>query len=595
MEWRWGSMSDESSRPWSSKLTRRDALKLGALAGVGASVAGLAANEITAVSAPSELNEKTIVELQVLMSKGELTAVGLLDFYLNRIGSLDQGGPRVNSIIELNPDARAIARALDQERRQNGPRGPLHGIPILLKDNIDTHDKMQTAAGSLALVGIPPPVQDSMVAAKLRQAGAVILGKAGLAEWANFRGIASTSGWSGRGGLCNNPYIIDCNPSGSSSGSAAAVAANFTSVAIGSETDGSIVGPANNCGVVGIKPTVGLVSRAGVIPISHTQDTVGPHARTVADAAAVLSAIVSRSGDTRDPATNGVPLGWRGTGRTRPRIPADYTAFLDPNGLSGARLGVARQYTGPNLKMSGLFDQSLAAMAGAGATLVDVNFNHFDAIFSFAAEIVVLFFDFHQDLNAYLATRPGTSIHTIDDVIAFNSLHADQELKFFGQELMVAARDTDIHDAATIAAYQDALNTDKFIGASDGIDALLAANSLDAIVAPTDSPAWTTDLVNGDHFTSSGSPSPAAVVGYPIINVPSGMSYGLLPVGVSFFSTAFSEPTLIKLASGFEHAAQARRQPTFISTFPANPASGGGHGSRHGRLRIPKDARPGMF
>src|SRR5207245_2439050 len=317
-------MSDESSRPWSSKLTRRDALNAGALAGGEASVAGLAANEITAVSAPSKLNETTSVELQVLMSKGELTAVGLLDFYLNRIGSLDQGGPRVNSIIELNPDARAIARALDQERRQNGPRGPLHGIPILLKDNIDTHDKMQTAAGSLALVGIPPPVQDSMVAAKLRQAGAVILGKAGLAEWANVRGIASTSGWSGRGGLCNNPYIIDCNPSGSSSGSAAAVAANFTSVAIGSETDGSIVGPANNCGVVGIKPTVGLVSRAGVIPISHTQDTVGPHGRTVADAAAVLSAIASSSFDGRDTATGGVPLGWGGTGRTRRTIPADY-------------------------------------------------------------------------------------------------------------------------------------------------------------------------------------------------------------------------------------------------------------------------------
>jgi amidase len=528
------------------------------------------------------------------MSQGKLSAVDLLEFYFDRISHLDQAGPRVNSIIELNPDARSIAQALDRERRATGPRGPLHGIPVLLKDNVDTHDRMQTASGSLALAGIPAPSMDATVAAKLRQAGAIVLGKAGLSEWANFRGNASTSGWSGRGGLCNNPYIIDTNPSGSSSGSAAAVAANFTAVAIGTETDGSIVGPANNCGVVGIKPTVGLVSRAGVIPISHTQDTVGPHARTVADAAAVLSAIVSRSGDTRDPATNGVPLGWRGTGRTRPRIPADYTAFLDPNGLSGARIGVARQYTGPNLKMSGLFDQSLAAMAGAGATLVDVNFNHFDAIFSFAAEIVVLFFDFHQDLNAYLATRSGTSIHTIDDVIAFNSLHADQELKFFGQELMVAARDTDIHDAATIAAYQDALNTDKFIGASDGIDALLAANSLDAIVAPTDSPAWTTDLVNGDHFTSSGSTSPAAIVGYPIINVPSGMSYDLLPVGVSFFSTAFSEPTLIKLASGFEHVTQARRQPTFLSTFPANPPSDI-HQRKEKSPRRPVNARPNMI
>jgi amidase len=577
------------------KLSRRDALKMGVLAGAGASIAALGGTAVaSAASARSDLNEKTIVQLQGLMSQGKLSAVDLLEFYFDRISHLDQAGPRVNSIIELNPDARSIAQALDRERRATGPRGPLHGIPVLLKDNVDTHDRMQTASGSLALAGIPAPSMDATVAAKLRQAGAILLGKAGLSEWANFRGNASTSGWSGRGGLCNNPYIIDTNPSGSSSGSAAAVAANFTAVAIGTETDGSIVGPANNCGVVGIKPTVGLVSRAGVIPISHTQDTVGPHARTVADAAAVLSAIVSRSGDTRDPATNGVPLGWRGTGRTRPRIPADYTAFLDPNGLSGARIGVARQYTGPNLKMSALFEESLAAMAGAGATLVDVNFNHFDAIFSFAAEIVVLFFDFHQDLNAYLATRSGTSIHTIDDVIAFNSLHADQELKFFGQELMVAARDTDIHDAATIAAYQDALNTDKFIGASDGIDALLAANSLDAIVAPTDSPAWTTDLVNGDHFTSSGSTSPAAIVGYPIINVPSGMSYDLLPVGVSFFSTAFSEPTLIKLASGFEHVTQARRQPTFLSTFPANPPSDN-HQRKEKNPRRPVNARPNMI
>ena len=577
------------------KLSRRDVLKMGVLAGAGASIAAVGGTAVaSAASARSDLNEKTIVQLQGLMSQGKLSAVDLVQFYFDRISHLDQAGPRVNSIIELNPDARSIAQALDRERRATGPRGPLHGIPVLLKDNVDTHDRMQTASGSLALAGIPAPSMDATVAAKLRQAGAIVLGKAGLSEWANFRGSASTSGWSGRGGLCNNPYIIDTNPSGSSSGSAAAVAANFTAVAIGTETDGSIVGPANNCGVVGIKPTVGLVSRAGVIPISHTQDTVGPHARTVADAAAVLSAIVSRSGDTRDPATNGVPLGWRGTGRTRPRIPADYTAFLDPNGLSGARIGVARQYTGPNLKMSGLFDQSLAAMAGAGATLVDVNFNHFDAIFSFAAEIVVLFFDFHQDLNAYLATRSGTSIHTIDDVIAFNSLHADQELKFFGQELMVAARDTDIHDAATIAAYQDALNTDKFIGASDGIDALLAANSLDAIVAPTDSPAWTTDLVNGDHFTSSGSTSPAAIVGYPIINVPSGMSYDLLPVGVSFFSTAFSEPTLIKLASGFEHVTQARRQPTFLSTFPANPPSDN-HERKEKSPRRPVNARPNMI
>lgn len=583
-------MSEDTRSP-ASTLSRRDVLKIGALAGVGASIAALGGVETAvAAGARTDLNEKTIVELQAMMAAGRLSAVELLDFYLNRIRALDQGGPRVNSIIELNPDARSIAQALDRERRATGPRGPLHGIPILLKDNVDTHDKMQTASGSLALTGIPAPTQDSTVAAKLRQAGAVILGKAGLAEFANFRGFASTSGWSGRGGLVNNPYIIDCNCSGSSSGSAAAVTANFTAVAIGTETDGSIVGPANECGVVGIKPTVGLVSRAGVIPISHTQDTVGPHARTVADAAAVLSAIASRAPDGRDDATGGVPLGWRG--RSRPTIPADYTAFLDPNGLHGARIGVARQYNGPNLKMATLFEEALATMSAAGATLVDVNFAHFDEIFSFGAEIEVLFFDFHQDLNAYLATRTGTSIHTIDDVIAFNTAHADQELKYFGQELMELARDTDIHDAATISAYNDALDRDLLIGATEGIDALISANSLDAIVAPTDSAAWTTDLVNGDHFTSSGTPSPAAIVGYPIIHVPSGMAFDLLPVGVSFYSTAFSEPTLIKIASGFEHVANARRQPTFVPTFPASPQLARGHGRSLKHAKVPKAARP---
>ena len=569
-------MSDDERRP-ASRLSRRDVLKIGAVAGVGASIAAFGAVEpVAAAAAPSSLNEKTIVELQSMMSRGELTAVGLVQYYLKRIRQLDQDGPRVNSIIELNPDALAIARSLDRERHEKGPRGPLHGIPILLKDNIDTHDRTATASGSLALVGIPAPSQDATVAAKLRRAGAVILGKAGLAEWANFRGNASTSGWSGRGGLVNNPYILDTNCSGSSSGSAAAVAANFTSVAIGTETDGSIVGPANNCGVVGIKPTVGLVSRAGVIPISHTQDTAGPHGRTVADAAAVLGAIVSRIADPRDAATAGVPLGWQGTGRTRPTIPADYTQFLDPNGLRGARLGVARQYNGPNLKMAALFNDAVAAMAGAGATLVDVTFPHFAEILSFADEFVVLFFDFHQDLDAYLATRTGTTIKTIGDVVAFNSAHAAQELRYFGQELMIAARDTDIHDPATIAAYHQSLANDKRFGGSEGIDAIIQANSLDAIVMPNDSPAWATDLFNGDHFTSSGSTSPAAIVGYPIISVPSGMALDLLPVGVMFVGTAFSEPALIKLASGYEHVTKWRRQPTFIPTFTGNP-SGEGH------------------
>ena len=582
-------MEDETTNP--GGLSRRDLLKIGALAGAGATIAALGGpTAAAAVTAPSELNEKTIVELQGMMQSGELNAVSLLQFYLGRIQALDQSGPRVNSIIELNPDALEIARGLDRERHEKGPRGPLHGIPVLLKDNVDTHDKTQTASGSLALTGIPAPAQDATVAAKLRQAGAVILGKAGLSEWANFRGNASTSGWSGRGGLVNNPYILDTNCSGSSSGSAAAVSANFTSVAIATETDGSIVGPANNCGVVGIKPTVGLVSRAGVIPISHTQDTVGPHARTVADAAAVLGAIVSRSADPRDAATGGVPLGWQGTGRSRPSLPSDYTQFLDPNGLRGARIGVARQYDGPNLKMAALFQTALDTMASAGAVLVDVNFTHFDSIFSFADEIAVLFFDFHQDLDAYLATRTGTGIHTIGDVVDFNSAHAAQELRYFGQELMVAARDTDIHDPATIAAYLQSLKNDQLFGATEGIDQLLHDNHLDAIVAPTDSPAWTTDLVNGDHFTSNGSTSPPAIVGYPIINVPSGMSYDLLPVGISFSGTAFSEPTLIKLASGFEHVMKARRQPAFVPTFPANP-TGRGH-DPNVRVHQKAQARP---
>jgi amidase len=314
----------------------------------------------------------------------------------------------------------------------------------------------------------------------------------------------------------------------------------------------------------------------------------------VADAVAVLSAITSSSFDSRDPATGGVPLGWRGMGRSRPTIPADYTQFLDPHGLQGARIGVAQQYNGPNLKMAALFDAALATMTAAGATLVPVDFQHFDQIFSFGDEIVILFYDFHKDLDAYLSTRTGTTIHTINDVIAFNIAHADQELKFFGQELMIAARDTDVNDAATIAAYNVSLDNDQLFGATEGIDALLAAHSLDAIVAPTDSPAWTTDLVNGDHFTSSGTTSPAAIVGYPIINVPSGMSYDLLPVGVSFYGTAFSEPTLIKIASGFEHAMQARRQPKFLPTFPST-SPGRGHEQHEGRGRgKPEHARAPM-
>ncbi len=336
-------------------ITRRDALKLG-------------------LAAPSDLNEATLAQLQAMMQSGGLSSSRLVNFYLSRISALDQGGPFVNSVIELNPDARAIAASLDAERGKTGPRGPLHGIPVLLKDNIDTGDRMQTAAGSLALVGTPAQ-QDSTVAQKLRAAGAVILGKTTLSEWANFRSFTSTSGWSGRGGQCNNPYLIDFNPCGSSSGSAASVSANFVSVGIGTETDGSIVCPANTSGVVGIKPTVGLVSRAGVVPISHTQDTPGPHARTVADVAVVLGAIQSIGFDGRDPATGGVPLGWRGTGRTRPAT--DYTQFLNPDGLRGKKLGVWQVgLAAATARVGAAFDQATAAMQGAGATLVPIDFPH---------------------------------------------------------------------------------------------------------------------------------------------------------------------------------------------------------------------------
>ena len=404
------------------------------------------------------------------------------------------------------------------------------GIPILLKDNIDTHDHMQTAAGSLALVGTPS-LQDSTIAANLRKAGAVILGKTNLSEWANFRSFFSSSGWSGRGGQCNNPYAIDRNPCGSSSGSGAAASGNLTTVSIGTETDGSIVCPANANGVVGIKPTVGVVSRAGVIPISHTQDTVGPHARTVPDAAIVM----------------------------------------DANGLHKARIGVAREFEGFSPKLDAVFEKGLTAMSNAGATLVDVSFQHFSDIFSGGNEFTVLLFDFKIDIQNYLATRTGvpTASGTLADLIAFNNAHAAQEMPFFGQEIFELAASFSSDPNAiqpTGMSYNQAIAADKLFGATEGIDALLSQFNLDAIVAPTDNPAWPTDLINADHFVV-GSSSPPAIVGYPNINVPMGMTFGV-PVGMSFFSTAFSEPTLIKLASGFEAVTHARQKQEFLTTLP---------------------------
>ncbi len=526
-------------------------------------------------------NEETVAQLQAEMAAGKLTSVQLTQFYIDRILALDQGGPNVNSVIELNPDALVMAQNADTMRAKGKVLGPLHGIPVLLKDNIDTGDKMQTTAGSFALSG-KPAIHDSTVAANLRVAGAVILGKTNLSEWANFRSFYSSSGWSGRGGLTANPYSLDRNGCGSSTGSAVAVSANFTAVSIGTETDGSIVCPANVNGVVGIKPTVGLTSRAGVVPISHTQDTVGPHARTVADAAAVLSSIVSRTPDPNDPATAGVPLGWQGTGRTRPALPADYTAFVDPNGLRGARLGVTRQgIDSAPPQVVEAFDTAVAAIAAAGATVVDLDGSGF-TFASADGEFLVLLFDFKLDVQKYFGTRVGVPManKTLADAIAFNSTNAATEMPYFFQEVFQFAQAMDtsgpnpgdnpqpIFGGLT---YNQALAIDHNAGVN-GIDAALSQFHLDAIVAPTDSPAWTTDLILSDHFIFASS-GLAGGPGYPIINVPAANVLGM-PMGISLLGTAFSEPTLIKLASGFEAVTHARFQPTFIGNVTTANTAG---------------------
>jgi amidase len=563
------------------KVSRREFLKYGAVAAAVAASSTTLLGTIPEIrqelatptrlpqTAPaSSIEEITIAQIQAMFAAGTLTAASLVIMYLSRIAALDQSGPKLNSILQTNPDALSIAQQIDQQRQSGTNLGPMMGVPILLKDNIDTGDKMQTAAGSLALVGAPSP-QDSTVAANLRKAGAVILGKTNLSEWANFRSFFSSSGWSGRGGQCNNPYAIDRNPCGSSSGSGAAASGNLTTVSIGTETDGSIVCPANANGVVGIKPTVGVVSRAGVIPISHTQDTVGPHARTVTDAAIVLDAIAQRKPDPRDPATSTSPLGM--SGQPRPKLPGSYAAFVNPNGLHKARIGVARQFEGFSPKLDAVFEKGLTAMSNAGATLVDVAFKHFSDIFSGGNEFTVLLFDFKIDIRNYLATRTGvpTPSGTLADLIAFNNAHAAQEMPFFGQEIFELAETFSSDPNAiqpTGMSYNQAIAADKLFGATEGIDSLLSQFNLDAIVAPTDNPAWPTDLINADHFVV-GSSSPPAIVGYPNINVPMGMTFGV-PVGMSFFSTAFSEPTLIKLASGFEAVTHARQKPEFLPTLP---------------------------
>jgi amidase len=531
---------------------------------------------LSAFAQQSTHNEETVVQLQAEMASGKLNSVALTQSYINRILSLDQKGG-VNSVIELNPDALNMAKNADRLRAQGTVLGPLHGIPVLLKDNIGTGDQMQTAAGSLALVG-QPAVHDSTVAAKLRAGGAVILGKTNLSEWANFRSFFSTSGWSGRGGLTNNPYSLDRNACGSSSGSAAAVSSNFTAVSLGSETDGSIVCPGNVNSVVGIKPTVGLTSRAGVVPISHTQDTVGPHGRMVADAAAALNVIVSRTPDPNDPATGGVPLGWQGTGRTRPTLPADYTAFLDSNGLQGAHIGTTRQgIDNAAPQVAAAFDAAVAAIKAAGATVVDLD----AAGFTFASadgELLVLLFDFRNDVQTYFATRVGVPMagKTLADAIAFNNANAATEMPYFFQEIFdlaeaLALGPDDPQPAFNGLTYNQALAIDHNAGVN-GIDLALSQFGLDAVVAPTDSPGWTTDLILSDHFIFASS-GLAGGPGYPIVQVPSGSALGM-PVGISFLGTAFSEPTLIKLASGFEAVTHARILPTFAESVTTTNTAG---------------------
>jgi len=531
---------------------------------------------LSASAQQTKFNEETVAQLQEAMASGKLNSVTLTQFYINRILSLDQKGG-VNSVIELNPDALAMAKNADALRAKGTVLGSLHGIPVLLKDNIGTGDKMQTTAGSLALMGQPAP-QDSTVAAQLRAGGAVILGKTNLSEWANFRSFFSTSGWSGRGGLTNNPYSLDRNACGSSSGSAAAVSANFTAVSFGSETDGSIVCPGNVNSVVAIKPTVGLTSRAGVVPISHTQDTVGPHGRTVTDAAAALNVVVSRTPDPKDPATSGVPLGWQGTGRSRPTLPTDYTAFVDPNGLHGARIGTTRQgIDNSPPQVVAAFDAAVAAIQAAGATVVDLDAAGF-AFASADGEFLVLTFDFRNDVQHYFATRVGVPVAggTLQTAIDFNNANAATEMPYFFQEIFdlaesLATGPDDPQPAFGGLTYNQALAIDHDAGVN-GIDAALTQFHLDAVVAPTDTPGWTTDLILADHFIFASS-GLAGGPGYPIVQVPSGSALGM-PVGISFLGTAFSEPTLIKLASGFEAVTHARILPTFVESLTTTNTAG---------------------
>ena len=543
-----------------SPLSRRAFLWSGAAG--SAVILGRATSSTPAAQAPRsldvpafELEELTIAGLQARLSSGQDTARSLVDQYIRRIEALDRRGPALRQVLEVNPEASAIAAELDAERRAGRIRGPLHGIPILLKDNVATADRMTTTAGSLALEGCVAP-EDASLVKRLRKAGAILLGKTNMSEWANIRSMSSTSGWSGRGGLGRNPYALDRNTSGSSSGSAAATAASYAAAAVGTETDGSIVSPSNCCGLVGLKPTLGLVSRTGVIPIAHSQDTAGPMTRTVADAAALLTALAGA--DPADPET-----------RAAASHATDYTQYLDAAGLKGARIGVPRgTLFGRSMHADRLADEALDAMKAEGAIVIDpVSLDVPRDLWE--SELEVLLFELKADLNTYLANLgAAATVKTLADVIAFNEAHRDREMPYFGQDLFLKAQEK---GPLTAPAYRRALRRNRDVTRRLGIDAVMRKHRLDALVAPTGAPAWLTDLVNGDCSTAGASSVPA-VAGYPHITVPAGFINGL-PGGVSFFGRAWSEPVLIRLAYAFEQATKHRRPPKFLTSAEIEQAS----------------------
>jgi amidase len=496
-----------------------------------------------------ELDELTMSELQEFMTKGKHTARSLAEKYLQRIEAVDRNGPSLRSVIELNPEALAVADDLDRERRQKGPRGPLHGIPVLIKDNIDTADRMATTAGSLCLVGSKPPA-DAFAVKQLRKAGVVILGKTNLSEWANARSSTSTSGWSARGQLTKNPYALDRNPCGSSSGSGVAVSANLCAVAVGTETDGSVVCPSSVNGIVGVKPTVGLVSRTGIIPISHSQDTAGPMARTVRDAAILLTAMVGT--DPEDKATGDTPKG----------TVTDYLKELAADGLKGAKIGVARNYLGFHDGVDGLFEQSVSAMKGVGATLIDTTELPKAELLN-PAESIVFQYEMKAGLKAYFdRIGPKALVKSVADVVKFNEEHRREEMPYFGQDLLIK---TAAKGSLASYEYLEALSKNRRLSRTEGIDPVMEKLQVDALIAPTMGPACVTDLVNGDHWLGGDITTVAAVAGYPHVTVPMGSVFGL-PIGLSFIGRAWSESKLLRLAYSFEQTTKARRPPRFLPT-----------------------------